>query len=526
MKEQGQEDFDFMEEGVNYINKNNELTNKFKEDEKQNNITIEIYKLLLSKQYNIASEKITQYVKTKFNIYTLRDDKKDELWVYENGIYIPEGKSYIKQTCRNILGVAYNVKFVKEVIAKVMADSLISFDDFFNNNYVNQIPVLNGILNLKTKKLTPFTFDKIFFNKVNAEFKPGVDCPNIKNFFYQILDKQDVIAIQELIGYCLWKEYFIERAILFRGDGGNGKSKTLSLLKNFLNPKNTISVSLSQLENSGSFHICELQNRLVNMAGELSKRALEETEMFKSLVGRDNITADRKFLRPVTFVNFAKMIFNCNDRPPTYDLSDGFFRRWLVFHFKNKFVDQDVYDALEDKTNYGVKDTDIIEKISSAVEFSGLLNWALEGLNRLLSNKKFSNSKSTEDTRLEWLEDSNNFIVFFEKNMNISPSHLVSKDDLRVKYAEFCNSKNVIPVSDKAILWYLRNKGISSSRRTKDFNGFSEQVFCWIGCRFNDDSVDIKGWSNFVKIENKIEALKEFDNFEKSIGVVVENVEE
>jgi len=500
------------------INKSVPSFEKFKPTERNfmDVLTENILKLLIKGKKLEASEIVVDYIKKDNYFFALRDDKKEELWMYKNGIYVPEGKSYIKEFCRNLLGSVYNSRFFNLVADKIVVDNYISHEEFFNSDSCEEMPVLNGILDLKTKELKPFTPKKIFFTKINAEYDPKKECKNVKKFFKDVLDPKDVPAIQELFGFCLWKDNFTETSFLFRGGGSNGKSKTFDILKTFLNPENCVSVPLSQLEDAGSFKIVELQNKLLNIAGELSKNALKETDVFKSLTGRDSITADRKFLRPVTFVNFSKMVFNCNDRPPTYDMSDGFFRRWIVFHFRNKFVSEDVYNSLKDKTGYGVKDKDIVKKIISPDELSGVLNWALEGLHRLLGNKEFSNTKSTDETRLEWLEDSNNFAVFFERNMCVSRNHLVSKEDVRGVYSGFCENNGFDPVSDKAILWYMQSKGVSSSRRTKDFGNNSDQVSCFVGCRFKQDKVDTRGWSNPLT-ETEISARKDVESFKNNI---------
>lgn len=500
------------------MNYDNEELNKLKPKEENfdKKFKTTILELLWKRKKNEASEMIVKVIEYDQTIYALRDDKKEELWIYKEGVFVPEGKSYVKEFCRRVLDFAYSERFVKQVIDKIIADNYIDHDEFFNTANIEEIPVLNGILNLKTKKLSPFTPKKIFFTKINAEYDPEKDCLAVKKFFNEVLDPEDVPAMQELFGFCLWKDNFTESSFLCRGGGSNGKSKTFEILKSFLNPANCVSVSLSQLEDAGSFKIIELHNKLLNVAGELSKSALKETDVFKSLTGRDSVTADRKFLRPVTFVNYSKMIFNCNDRPPTYDMSDGFFRRWIVFHFKKKFVSKEIYDSLDDTSNYGVKDKDIIKKIVSPDELSGVLNWALEGLHRLLGNKEFSNTKSTEETRLEWLQDSNNFAVFFEKKMLISRSHLVSKDDVRSVYHDFCDVNGLEPVSDKAILWYMQSKGVSSGRRTKDFGSHSDQVPCFVGCRFKEDGVDTRGWSNPLT-ETEISARKDVESFKNNI---------
>jgi len=48
---------------------------------------------------------------------------------------------------------------------------------------------------------------------------------------------------------------------------------------------------------------------MANVAGELNSGDLKDTSMFKALTGRSIVTGQRKFLPPVNFVNYAKMVF-------------------------------------------------------------------------------------------------------------------------------------------------------------------------------------------------------------------------
>lgn len=458
----------------------------------------EVYFLVASGKKREATEKVVKLLKQYKTFFTIRSDIKEETWMYSEGIYIPEGKTYIKEFCRSALTELFSSHLVNEVIAKISSDTFINIDYFFNSSPKDKIPVLNGVLDLKTRLLEPFSPSYVFFVKINAVYDVNADCPNIKSFFSSMIKEEDLPAMQELFGYCLWKENFAEVSFLFRADGSNGKSKTLELMKNFLNPANCVSIPLHQLEGPNNFNVIELHNKLVNLAGELSKTALKETQMFKLLTGRDHVTANRKFLQPLSFVNFSKFIFSCNERPPTYDVSDGFFRRWIVFYFKTKFVDQEVYDNLENKEGYAVKDLDIVEKISSVEEFSGLLNWSLDGLHRLLQNKKFTNTKGTEETKDDWLKDSNNFVLFFEKYLCLDKSTQISKSDLRTVYVDYCDSKGFEPVIDKIINWYLSNKGVTIERKNREKQYNTEQERCWKGLKFQKGVVDIFGWSMYT----------------------------
>jgi hypothetical protein len=127
------------------------------------------------------------------------------------------------------------------------------------------------------------------------------------------------------------------------GNGRNGKSKTIELMKNFLGHKNCTGIPIQKLEKD-KFSIIGLFGKMANLAGDISKEALGNTGVFKNLTGRDPIDASRKFQNSITFVNYAKMIFACNELPETNDMTDGFWERWVYLDFPYKFVSQKDYD--------------------------------------------------------------------------------------------------------------------------------------------------------------------------------------
>jgi len=174
---------------------------------------------------------------------------------------------------------------------------------------------------------------------------------------------------------------FLETTFMFVGDGSNGKSQLLELFKRFIGVNNTCSVTLQQMKSEDS-GLRELHNKMLNLAGDVDSTALKNTGIFKELSGGDLIQAKRKFKRDITFQNFAKMIFACNDLPRVYDNSKGFWRRWILINFPYEFIDQKQYEVLtvEEKKNKRIKKPRVIENILSETELSGLLNESLKGL--------------------------------------------------------------------------------------------------------------------------------------------------
>jgi len=411
-------------------------------------------------------------------VYTIRDDNLTEMWIYKEGIYIPEGKSFIKEFCREVLEDSYKITIVNMVIAKIEVDTFIEMKTFFSIENPWEIAVKNGILNTKTRVLTDFTHEKRFFTKINAEYKEGAKIDKIGKFLEDILDKEDVPVIQEMVGFVLVRKYFLENAFMLLGSGANGKTRLLTLIENFLHSDNCVSVPLHQLLNE-QFAMGELHNKMVNISGDISNKTLNETGLFKQITGSDPITGNRKYKTRLTFTNHAKLINSCNELPKTRDSTHGFFRRWVLIEFKNRFVKAKEFEfMLDDEKKFSkIANPDIIQEIMDEEEMSGMLNWALDGLKRLIMNNGFSYNQTAKEVKLKWLRLSNSFHAFFMDKLKKDHDEYETKGNLRQAYSKYCHQYDLKPENDKFIKQTMEDSGCWEERKRID----EERVSCWCG---------------------------------------------
>jgi len=459
------------------VDKNNE------EDNQISMIKIQVLEKFGAKKFGQASEILVEYLLKREFFYTTRNDIKPEIWYYDNGIYLPEGRSFVKEILRKIMGEAYSNFVYKIVIDKLEADTFIDSEEFFKNDYPNEIPLQNGILNIFTKELKPFTPEKIFFNKLPVTYNKKCDCPEIKRFLSEILaTPEDSQVIFELIGFCLLKEYRFEKAFMFVGIGRNGKSKLLGLIKRLLGAENCAGIPLTQLK-SESTGVRELHNRLVNLAGDLSYTDLKDSGMFKQLTGRDLITAKRKYLRDLIFENYAKLIFSCNELPRVYDTSKGFWSRWVLLEFPYQFIPEYEFNKLPsvERKNKRVENPNILDLISTPEELSGLLNVSLEAFQKLIKSKKFSYTRGSAEIKETWIRNSNSFMAFCLDCLTESPESFIRKKDLRLVFSKYCKFHKLRGAGDKDIKATLGDLfGVFENR--KMINNELEHV--WEGVKF------------------------------------------
>jgi putative DNA primase/helicase len=459
-----------------------------------NDIIEKTNRFILLEQKGKATELITEYIKNNYFIYTTIDDKSSECWIYKNGIYIPNGKFYIQSVIREMAKHLYTIRWADAIYEKIKIDTKIEKDKFFSNNYKFEIPVQNGVLNIKTKELKPFNPTKIFFNKMPITYNPKAQCPIIDKFLNDIMkDENDKNVFYEIGGFCLLKEYTYEKAFMFLGSGRNGKSKCLELLKRTIGAENCFSLPLNAL-NSNNADLSQLFGKMVNLAGDIGYEDLKDTSTFKSLTGRDLITSKRKFLTALTFENFAKFIFSCNQLPKVYDTSKAFWDRWILIEFPYYFATKEELVSKEetDKSKWKLRDEEIINKITDPNELSGLLNAFLEGYERLKRNNRFSTTKGTNEVKNTWIRIADSFYTFCEEYITISNDDIndrVPKKELRKTYKDYCTKLSLKMSQDKYIHEFLEKNYFVTTKQDANYE------YLWTG-------IKLKGYT-YSTLKNK-----------------------
>jgi len=307
--------------------------------------------------------------------------------------------------------------------------------------------------------------------RIPVTYDPSADCPRIKQFFAEVLEPQDIPVIHELAGYALIPDYSIQRAFLFIGDGSNGKSTLLSLLRTFLGKDNCSSVPWHALEYS-RFASSRLDGKLLNIYADLPSRSMDSTGAFKMLTGGDAISAEKKFKDGYSFVNFARLVFSANKPPRILDEdSYAFWRRWIIINFSSQFPENDP------KT-----DPEILSKLTTETELSGLLNLALDGLQRVLTNAKFSYGKTVDQTQSYYLRASDPVYAFVEDCCELDSDAVTSKDTLFEAFKNYCKESKTPLMNRDSFAKALKNSPhfrITLTRPTVD----GERIQSWKGIK-------------------------------------------
>ncbi len=245
------------------------------------------------------------------------------------------------------------------------------------------------------------------------------------------------MQIQEGFGNSLTPSREYMMIFFLYGEGYNGKSTLLNVLRALLGEGNVAKASLRQLA-YGRWFVAELYRKIANIYGDIGLKELKHTGVIKILTGQDSAYGERKYREPFPFTNYAKPWFSGNMVPYVYDDTDAFHRRWINIIFKQKFP-------------RGAPQTDpsMIEKITTPEELSGILNWALEGYYNLRKQKTFTALKSVEERRKRWKELSDPLSVFLANC--VVPGDFVTKEDFYLSFRQYSLERG-LPVISKSLV--------------------------------------------------------------------------
>jgi len=383
------------------------------------------------------AKRLADEIMSKHKFLTLEDTEEVLYYDESEGIFKRGGETLIKKLCEKYLGEEANTHRVNEVIGHIQRSTYTKRSELDKNLYL--ICVKNGVLDLKMMELKEHSPDYKLTVRIPVKYDPEAECREIRKFLSEILHEEDIPVIEELFGFTIYKRYFIHKAFMFVGSGRNGKSTLLALFEAFLGKENVSHVPLQKLSED-RFAKAELYGKLANIFADLPPKALKDTGDFKMLTGEDTVRGERKFRDAFYFENYAKLIFSCNQLPMTTDETDAFFDRWIIINFPNRFEGERAKPKEE-----------LLKRLTTEEELSGLLNLALEGLKRLLKNKDFSRSLSTEEAREQYIKMSDSLAAFVQECVEEAPNAWISKDEFYAAYTAYCR-QNKLPIISKGVV--------------------------------------------------------------------------
>lgn len=325
----------------------------------------------------------------------------DVLYVFQEGVYKPA-----KAILRNHLIDRLQGRWTRQRVTEILTWLCDASPGLWERPPIDKINLANGILNIDTGELESHTPEFLSPIQLPVRFDSQADCPKITSFISEVLPK-DVEALgYEVPGHLAVPDTKFQKAVLFKGSGGNGKSTLLALIEALVGPQNVSHVSLQDL-GGNRFAGAELYGKLANICADLSNRSSESSSLFKQIVGGDRIRGERKYGPGFYFRPFSRLMFSANEIPASPDVSHAYQRRWIIIPFPNRFEDEN-------------EDREILEKLTQPGELSGYLNMALVAYLKVVERGGFTSGESTERGKEELREAIDPVVAFAKEALAVT----------------------------------------------------------------------------------------------------------
>ena len=349
------------------------------------------------------------------------------------------------------------------------------------------INVLNGTLFISKNGKVTFVNEHrkkdAATNILHFEYNQKASAPKWKRFLNRVLpDIDDQSSLMEFIGYCFMPSHKFETFLFLYGkSGANGKSVILDTIKRFFGDDNVSGLQLQQLE---GHQLQALTNKILNIGSEIDKTGTDKGQLatLKQLVSpEDPVQINPKNDKPYVLRpnEKPKLAFAGNDKPRN-GLDDAVFRRMLLLSFGAEIKDDEKIRGLSDRFND---------------EMAGIFNMALEGMERLIKNGKFTRSTRMKEELEEYKDEVNPLRTFIRDALITDKKIMVPSQYIYALYRAYVFNAGGKPKNDsnfwKGIKEELSSDGIKTElkqvRLKYTMLGLHERTRCAIGIGVNKD---------------------------------------
>jgi len=384
-----------------------------------------------------------------------------ELFIYQDGVYMPIGVDVVKKQCRERLGNASRINRVNEVLEHVKIMSLIDSKEI--NTHKRKLNLVNGMYDIDTQELSKHAKSYLSTIRIPVIFDAKADCSVITDWLQSTLkDAQCIELACELFGYMLIPDTTMCKAFMLTGPGSNGKSTFLTVLENFIGNSNVSKIPLQELSEN-RFKRADVFGKLVNLFADLDNRELESTTYFKTIVSGDSIDAERKLQNPFSFKPFARLVFSANEIPRSQDKSHAYYRRWAIIPFENRFEGKDERKGLADE-------------LSKPKNLSALLNCALSGLRHVLERQAFIEPDRVKQALFEYEKANDPVKGFISDACIFDANERTERGALYISFTRYCDEAGFKAITRNA--FYQRIRVFREIQDIQEHNG--ERVFSGI----------------------------------------------
>ena len=310
----------------------------------------------------------------------------------------------------------------------------------------------------------------------------------MESFLNTIFDDKEIIELlQNWFGCNLIADISFQKFCILFGKGANGKSVIIVVLTTMLGEANVSCLGLECFDQSRTFALAGLMNKLANIVGEINEISKTSEGLLKNIVSGELITVDRKYKEPITFRPSAKLTFATNVLPRITDRSDGISRRLILIPFEKQFLDESKQDRRLTDPDFWI----------NSGEIEGIFLWALEGLKKLQAKGNFNKPKKVQEAINDYVCQTNPTYEFLKNTYIFSKGGKISRNNVFDSYKYWMQQNGFSPLNannfanevKRAFPLVEGSKGLVTFP-TKDYVSSSYRHRAWIDLALKPNDED------------------------------------
>lgn len=378
-------------------------------------------------------DRFATWLKNNENVVSI----SNQLHIYQDGIYQVGYKAIETAMINQIPNLKKTQR--REVLEymELIADEKAQAD-------ARYIAFRNGVLDIVTGQMQPFSPDLVITNQIPWDYNPEAYSELADDTLNKLAcgDQPIRALLEECIGYCFYRRNELGKAFILTGDKSNGKSTFLDCVKAILGDGNISALDLKEL--GDRFSTSMMFGKLANIGDDIGDDFLQGSQVatFKKVVTGNRIKAERKGQDPFEFNPYVKLLFSANDIPRMKDKTGAVLRRLVIIPFNARFTKYLPGGEIDPDYNPYIK-YQLVEQ--SSVEY--LIRVGVEGLKRIIENNEFTKSEKVAE-QIDEYENENNPIKAFIDECGVEMIEDEPTGDVYSRYQVFCADCGMQPMSN------------------------------------------------------------------------------
>lgn len=289
----------------------------------------------------------------------------------------------------------------------------------------------NGVLDPVTRELAPHTPARFNLSSLPFSYDPAAVAPEWEKFLESSLpgDRQAHEFLAEWFGYVLSGRTDLQKICALVGPRRCGKGTIARVLRAMVGPDGWCAPTLARLRPDGFGQESMIGKGLAVM-GDVrwtSKHVTDAVPTLLGISGEDGVDIERKYQKVWSGKLPTRIMLMSNDSPTFTDASGALAGRMVYAAFEHSF--------------YGREDLELEDRLMA--ELSGILNWALAGLERLnRQGGRFTQSSRSALLREEVDRDSSPVAAWVEDRCVLDPEAEFYLESLFRSYRDWLTAEN------------------------------------------------------------------------------------